>query len=276
MVYGLALGLAVAAGVVGVHQAAYADGEAATAQAAADPAGPMGLHGMVAAALDQVTLRPDQRAAVEALKADIKAQSEPLRAAHEALVETVATSVQAGAIDHTTLDPAVSAMQAAAQAHRPVFQDAANRLHALLDAGQRQQLVDALRDKVHAGHGHGMWGKHDHLSKIADELGLSQAQRDAVEAKLQALRDSERAAHEQGRAGMREHFEHMKAVADAFVSDSFDAHALALGEKMPGHDMMAQGVVARLEAALPILTADQRVQLAQLIRTKRLHQLMGR
>jgi Spy/CpxP family protein refolding chaperone len=273
--WGLTFAVVGAFGLAGAHHVAFADPEPGAADVSGAQEEWMGpLHGL-GEALDALPLRADQRASVEQLKADLKAQSAPVRAAHERVMEAVAASVEAGAVDHATIDPAVSAAQAAAEANRPSFQDAANRLHAILDAGQRQQLVDALRARMHGRHGllHGLRGG-DGLARVADELGLSDDQRTAIQSRFEALRQSERAAHEQDRATMRDHFDHMKAIAEAFVSDTFDAHALGLGDGMPKVGEFAGGHLARIDAALPLLTPPQRVQLAQMIRTKRLAQLL--
>ncbi len=120
---------------------------------------------------------------------------------------------------------------------------------------------------------HGLRGR-DHLAKVADELELTDDQRTAIRDRFEALRESEQAAHEPHWATMRDHFEHMKAVADAFVSDSFDAHALGLGDRTPMVRDLATKYLSRVEAALPVLTPEQRIQLAQMIRSRRLAKLL--
>jgi Spy/CpxP family protein refolding chaperone len=231
----------------------------------------MGPHGWVTSALEGLNLRADQRAAIEQLKTDTRTRSAPALAAHDRLMEAVATSIEAGTFDHGTIDPLVAGMQAAGDANRPAFEDAANRLHAILDQGQREQLVSSIREKLHAGHGFahmGHMGGQDHLAQVGAELGLTDDQTTTIRAKLETIRDSERATQPEG-DGFRAHFAHMKAVAEAFVSDSFDAHALGVGDHLKPQ-MFAGKILPRIEAALPVLTPAQRTHLAEMIRSKRL------
>jgi hypothetical protein len=267
VMWGVALSVVGVLGVAGAHRLALADDT--VTQGLQGPAHEawMGPHGWVTAALEGMNLRADQRAAIEQLKTDTKTRSAPALAAHDRLMEAVATSVEAGRVDHATLDPLVTATQAAGEANRPSFEDAANRLHAILDQGQRQQLVNSIREKLHSGHGFGHMGQ-DHLAQIGAELGLTDDQTSTIHAKFEALRDSERATEPQGE-GFRAHFAHMKAVADAFVSDSFDAHALGVGEHLRP-PMFAGKILSRIEVALPVLTPAQRTHLAEMIRSKRL------
>jgi Spy/CpxP family protein refolding chaperone len=274
MLWGLGFGIVGALGVAGVHRVAFAD-ESATAACAGHAEG-MGPHAWIASALSSVELRADQHDAIERLKTDMAAQAAPIRTAHEQVMEAIAVSVEAGAFDHDRIDPLVSATEAAALAQRPAMEEAANRLHAILDADQRQALVTHMREQMQGRmHHHGMGSGHDPMAQIGAELGLTEDQISTIHAKFEALHDGERDAHPHGFGEMRDHFAHMKALADAFVSDSFDAHALGLGEHM-GTMMpaFAQRHLARIEAALPVLTPAQRTQLAQMIRSKHLEQIL--
>jgi Spy/CpxP family protein refolding chaperone len=191
-------------------------------------------------------------------------------------MEAVAASVEAGSFDHDRIDPLVSATQAAALSQRPAMEDAANRLHTILDADQRQALVTHMRDQMQARfHHHGMGGGADHLTQVATELGLTDDQVATIRTKFESLHDEERAAHPQGFGEIRDHFAHMKVLADAFVSDSFDAHALGVGEHMSTMmPQFANRLLSRIEVALPVLTPAQRTALAQMIRSKHLESLV--
>ncbi len=99
MAWGLAFGVVGAIGFVGAHQVAFADGEPGATEVSGAQAEWMGpLHGL-GEALDTLQLRADQRAGVEQLKAEVRAQLMPVRAAHERASEAVAASVEAGAFE---------------------------------------------------------------------------------------------------------------------------------------------------------------------------------
>jgi uncharacterized membrane protein len=257
--WGLALGLVVASGVAGAHRVAFADA-ATQADALAAPA--MGPHAWVAAAMEQVSLTPEQRTAFVQLQSDVKTESAPVIAAHDRVLEAVAASVESGAVDHATLDPLVAAAQAAAVQNRPVFERAADRLHALLTQEQRQALVDALRANLHATRG----AHHDPLAKVAEQIGLTSDQVSTIRARVEASRTGDG----EGFGDKVEHFRRMKALADAFVSDSFDAHAAGIGEHASEvGPKFAARILSHIDAALPVLTPAQRTALAAVIRARR-------
>lgn len=64
--------------------------------------------------------------------------------------------------------------------------------------------------------------------------------------------------------------DHLQSFATAFAADSFDAHSLGNAGAANGH--MARWAATRrarwLEAAAPLLTADQRTKLAQTMRER--------
>jgi Spy/CpxP family protein refolding chaperone len=183
-------------------------------------------------------------------------------------VEAVAASIESGVFDHAAIDPLVTAAEAAHATTAPLLEAAAQRLHDTLDASQRQALVDALQAR-HAGkHGHhpfALGGEHGHepLTLVADALGLDTAQRATIHERFRAARGEE-AAHPHGDRAA--HRARLRAIADAFVSDAFDAHALGLGA-MAAHEHPRGHRLALLEAALPVLTPVQRASLARMVRS---------
>lgn len=263
VLFGLMAGLTVAGAVVVGHGMAFAD----AAAEATDGHGAMGPHAWIAAALDKLDLRDDQRAALEQLRADVKTQSAPVIVAHQKVAEAVAVSIEAGGVlDRATIDPLVADAVAAAVANRPVVEGAANRLYAILNLDQRQALVSALQASVHA-HGFHHPAGADRLAKISGELGLSSEQLATIRARVAG-----------GSSGvpteMVTAFAHMKRIADAFASDSFDAHALGVGDHAATvGPAMANLILTHLDAALPVLTAEQRTRLAQMIRAQQLTNL---
>ena len=265
IVWGLAVGVVGAValvGVAGLHRAALADTR--DGEGLAISAGEwMGPHGAVGAALEKLDLRADQRGALEQLKTDVMADTASLRAAHDRLLEAVATSLESGGtLDHAAIDPLFAAMQGAVAAHRPVIESAANRFHGILDGRQREQLVSGLHGQVLSRLHH---GGADHLATMAARLGLTDDQVATVRERLQAAHEGEPGA---GTDDVRAHLTQVRALATAFESDSFDAHALRVGDLMSTMVDKAGRVLGHLDVALAVLTPAQRTELARMLRAR--------
>jgi Spy/CpxP family protein refolding chaperone len=218
-------------------------------------------------AVDTLTdLRPDQTQAINGIRASLQQQAAPVMAARAKLGAEIASEVRAGKIDETRIQPLVDQVSAAHTANLPAIQQAMNTLHDTLDATQRQALVDGMHAKAAGWHGKGQMK--ERMEKMADELGLTDAQRDSIKATLHA----ERAAHE-AQAGA-EHpdraagKEHMQALAAAFVADKFDAASLNVGVHQGMATHFSKRMTRFLEAAVPVLTADQRNTLATKIESR--------
>jgi hypothetical protein len=254
--------LAVGCGSTADPGAVTADQAAQAAQAPQAQAVRGGVGVPFLRAVDTLTnLRPDQKQTIDGLRASLQQQAAPVTAARAKLGAELASEVRAGKIDESRIQPLVQQIAAARAASRPAIQQAMNTLHDTLDASQRQALVDAMH--AHRGEHRGMM--REHMAKIADELGLTEAQRESIKAAMHAERGEHR-GHARG-----EHAEgkqHMQALATAFVSDDFDAAALNVG----AHDGMEKHFEKRmtrlLEAAVPVLTADQREKLAAKIEAR--------
>jgi len=217
--------------------------------------------GVLREALDQVSLRPDQKAEVEQLTSAAKTRHEAARAAHVALRGAVADQVLTGKIDRAALKPQVEALLAAIDGARPDDRAALVRLHDLLDKAQREQLVTAVESSFRArmrerkGHGIRQW---------ADDLNLSDQQRDQIRAAMRDQfqhdgegREHRQAAHERGRRLMQ-----------SFREDKFTLDGAA---PLFGRDKAERRIDRMLDlagAALPILRPEQRAIAAQKIRTE--------
>jgi Spy/CpxP family protein refolding chaperone len=174
----------------------------------------------------------------------------------------IADQILAGKIDRAALKPQLDAVVAASDAARPEDRAAIVRLHDVLDAGQRSELVSSIetsfraRREARKGGGPRQW---------AEDLNLTDAQRDQLRAVLreQFHREGEgarpwQAAHEEGRR----------------LLHSFREEKFALDGQAPvfGRDRMERGIdrmLALAEAALPILKPEQRAIAAQKIREGR-------
>jgi Spy/CpxP family protein refolding chaperone len=215
-------------------------------------------------ALSKLTLRADQKAIVEQLGREADARHEPIRNARSALQGALADQVAAGKIDRAALKPQVDALLQAIEQSRAADRVALGRLHDVLDTTQRNQFVDAIEDQFHRGRGEhgGMGGMH--MKRWASDLNLTDQQRDQIRASIHAKFQGDRDA-------MREQFHQMreqgKAMLESFRQDQFtpDANAPIFTK-----DKLERGVgkmIDLAEAAIPVLTPEQRAIAAQKIRT---------
>jgi Spy/CpxP family protein refolding chaperone len=254
----------------------------------------MGLHG--------IELKPEQKSAVDGIQSDLQKVEQQHEQPRQQLVSDLADGVAAGKIDHKKTDADVAALLKAVQASQASVQDAFNRLHKTLDAAQRKQLVETLRAHGKEMHEHMMDGAHDHdhdkggdhdahgmgkgpghgmgeghgmadghgmgeggaLHMLGEELALTPEQREKLRAKLEPQMKAKMAAMKQK---MEAGEKHMKAIADAFEGEKFDAKQAGVGAMVP--DMiktMVSDRVAFVETVLAVLTPDQRSKFAAHIR----------
>jgi Spy/CpxP family protein refolding chaperone len=237
-----------------------------------------GPHMMFEAALGLSDLSAAQRATIEGLEADLAPSSgdfAPMKAYHEALVE----QVRSGAIDASKLESHLDAMAAAMKAKRGELATALEKLHTTLSSEQRSALISELETRApqHRGkrHEEGDDGeRHDKkrfgrrgrgggpAAWLLRDLDLSAEQREKIKAATEGLR-----GERPDKAAMNERHEAMrakvKAFADAFASDSFDADALlADGDKDAHMRSRLDAKTKLLEAVVPILDDSQRQELA--------------
>lgn len=215
-------------------------------------------------ALTKVSLRPDQQPIVDQLGKDAITRHEAIQAARVTLRNAVADQVLAGKIDRAALKPQMDGLLAAIEQSRPADRAAMVRLHDALDKNQRGQFVDALQAKFHDGPhaGHSGFG---HARQWATDLNLTDQQKDqirtAVRSKLEGQREQMKgqwqATRDQGRQ-----------MLESFRQDQFTLDANS--PPIFGRDKVADGVGRMLdlaEAAVPLLTPEQRAIAAQKLRT---------
>jgi len=246
------------------------EGEAAAAAQAGVTQDPPEVAHMnfVREALAKVTLRPDQQPVVDQLGKDATARHEVIKTARVALRNAIADQVQAGKIDRAALKPQTDALLAAIDQSRPADRAAMVRLHDILDKNQRGQFVDALQaqfhDRMHGGRP-GM----GHARQWASDLNLTDAQRDQIRAAVKSkfegqreqMKDQWKATREQGHQ-----------MLESFRQDQFTLDANS--PELFGRDKIAGGVGKMIdfaEAAVPMLTPEQRAIAAQKIRTQEGH-----
>ncbi len=250
------------------------DGETAQKTAALEKKA--GFPGKVLlAALDDVDLRDDQRAEVVRLMEQTRALLAPLRRERAQLLRDAAASVRAGAVDGPAIKDRVQQMKGTFDQAKPALIRNLDQLHALLDRDQRRQLVDALhqRTKEHlrahglgpgagpgAGPGPGEHGgPHRFLGRLAAKLGLTVHQqadiRDRLREKLPHHPEGARRHHQ----AMRER---MRAAAEAFVADDFEAADLEIWSHHEHRKGKLDKIIGVSRVVLPILSVEQRARIA--------------
>jgi Spy/CpxP family protein refolding chaperone len=225
-----------------------------------------GFVKMLGEALGDVPLRAEQRAEIEKLAAEADARHESVRKAHVAVSQELASQIEKGSLDRAAVQAKIDAAVAEMDKSRPADRAAFQRLHDLLDPSQRAAFVDALKAKTHAMHHER--GGFKAMHAWAEDLKLSDAQKDQIKEKMKAELEKNREGHE-GFAKLREHHEHAAKMLEAFKGDSFKIDEVAPPANLEARAKdMSDRTLRMVEIALPILTAEQRTIAAQKIRER--------
>jgi len=253
----IALGAAACGGTVGTSHTA---DEATTKQALTTPShGPVRLIGE---ALGDVPLRAEQRTEIEKLASDAETRHATIAAAHKDVVLALAAQVEAGRIDRAALQPKIDASVKAWEGVRPADRAAIERLHTILDADQRSELVDAIESRIHAKMEAHPW--RERMEEWSRDLKLTDDQKSRIG---QAL-------HAQFAGGGRLHEMHEGAKKGKHALEAFKQDRFVIDEVMPPADIAAHAagatnhILGVADAVLPILTAEQRTIAAQKLRTR--------
>jgi len=218
-------------------------------------------RGLLASAVELDTLSPEQRTAIEGLVGQYRDASRPVRAAEGQLLTALAQQVERSdttSIDTNALAPIVANKEKADAAEAAVEVDALTRLHALLTAAQRSQLVDAVEAEHGVGRGdaghrpdhHRMGGK---MGDFAS-LSLTADQKAAIFANFREKTDG---------GGWKARATARRQTLESFRGDSFDAAAWVRSEARRGERIEHFAV-----AAAPVLTPVQRALLAARLRAR--------
>jgi Spy/CpxP family protein refolding chaperone len=267
----VALPISIALSATALACGGTATSEPATSASSAATRAPVaqGAHGQVkvfAEALGDVPMTASQRAQIEQLAAEAETRRAAVRAARRDLTLAIAAQVQSGSIDRAALQPKIDAVVAALNASQPGDRAGVERLHAILGPDQRTAFVDALEARSHqvvAGGGDG-----GGLRLWAEELKLSDDQR----AQIKAAIEQRVGAAPQGAGGGRPWMERKARGAkwlDAFKQDRFVFDEVAPPQPA-GQDgaRACDRFVGMVEAAVPVLTAEQRAAAAQMLRAR--------
>lgn len=253
---------------------AAAENAASTGQSAAPLHGhPGGPDMLLFAALKEQSLglSDAQRATIQSAIDANRPAAPP--AFDKSRVTALAAGIRANNIDTTQVQAPPMPDFAA---HQAASAKALTTLHDTLTADQRKALVAAVQAKMASHQGPGADGPHGHFAKdgmgpmghLTQDLNLTDAQKDQIKAKLEALRP---APSDADKAQFKANHEAMKAEMQtkltSFTADSFDANAFVAppaGMKAPPA-MHADHFAKELAAITSVLDASQREKLAQKI-----------
>jgi Spy/CpxP family protein refolding chaperone len=227
-----------------------------------------GVTLLIALSLDTLGVSPDQRTAVEKIATELHDQMEPARRAEQDLHTVLADGITAGAIDHAKVEGALARVDAAAGSVHDASVDALNRLHAALTPPQRAALADKVEahwevwQRANAEEPNGAPGqprKSGHLERLVRELGLTQDQIVMIHAKLAGTPPPPFDPQVVGN--------HIRAFGEGFRADAFDARAVPGGGADVALTSFGAARMARFyEAVVPVLTAEQRAKLSEILR----------
>ena len=223
-------------------------------------------------ALSDVTLRPDQRAAVDQVKKDASAKRAAVKKANKALLEALAAQVQAGAFDRAALESSVDDVTSAVADEAKAQRASLDKLHALLDKTQRIQLASAMEARLARDAREAVGGDkraaRDEFRKLAGDVKLTPEQRKAVSAFLKEPAKDAKDVKEE-----REHHaqakEREKKQLDAFRADKYQADQslpAAAARLNPPQDIARLLTVT--QHLVPLLTPEQRTVAADKLRER--------
>jgi Spy/CpxP family protein refolding chaperone len=232
-----------------------------------------GVTLFIAMSLDTLGVSPEQRTAVEKVRANLYAELQAARSEEHKLLTALADGLVAASFDTPAVDAAAARVTEAAAAAQDASAGALNELHGILTPVQRAALVDkveahwAVWQEANAGESGGAkTAENGRLSTLTRELGLTADQVDKIRANLA---DGTKAAPRRDPQAIASR---LNAFGDAFRSETFDARALQTGTaSSPVVEWGAAGLARFVEAASSVLTQDQRAKLAQKLREHAAH-----
>lgn len=231
-----------------------------------------GLSMFVALSLQTLGAPPEQRPALEKIRADLQAAMKPARDADASLLITLADALVAPtpASDAVGVNSAVARVVAANASAQAAYADALNRLHAALTPEQRAVLADkvdahfAVWQRENAAQTDSAKSRSSrHVDTLAADLGLSAEQTAQISAALANERPGGPPADHPGAA------ERMRAFGAAFRAPTFDARTLPANPHLVGWG--AAHLARVVEVMRPVLTPEQRALLAQRLRDHAAH-----
>lgn len=232
--------------------------------------------------IESLDLSEAQRADLVQIREQLHDDMAPARAAVRDLTELYAAGLEQGKVDHEAVDAQQKVIATEVENARLAFEAAANAVHSTLTPAQRGRLMDRVlemhdlqsaeakerEESENAAENPASERARPHgkLARIADELGITADQRKAI---LGSARGAFETAFPERKARRLEKEARVRAIAEAFRSDDFDAHSFGFGKES---ESMFKGVgeVSHTVAnvANVVLTSEQRAGLAKTLRDR--------
>jgi Spy/CpxP family protein refolding chaperone len=233
-----------------------------------------GVTRFIALSLDTLGVSPEQRAAVERIRAALGARLEPERLAEQIFLAKLADGLAAGTLDVSKVDAALTQVRLAAATARDAPGDALNELHAVLTPVQRQALVDKVEAHWR------LWRQASldtsdpaspsggYLSILASELGLTADQVDKLRAGMGERMNGVPRLDTQAAETQ------LQAFGEAFAGESFDAKSFTAAMNLDGsiNGWSAAHMAHFVETAVLVLSPEQRTKLAEMLREHAAHE----
>jgi Spy/CpxP family protein refolding chaperone len=228
-----------------------------------------GFAMFIAMSLDGLNTTPEQQDRIEKIQSDMHTKMQPAHDAEKQILLALADGVAAGNVDRSKLEAAAQQLATAAAGIHDGVVDSLNQLHTVLTPPQRQALVDKVEAHVEVWHHTnaddeaGNKDKNDgQIDALAKALSLTPQQVEQISA---AYMSGVSAAPKFDRA---EADSYVKAFAEGFTADHFEAKSLTAGAALNEH-MATWGISRTMilySAAAPILTPEQRTKAATELR----------
>jgi hypothetical protein len=228
-----------------------------------------GVLRLIAVSLQELDLRPDQRATLEGLRADLLAKLEPERTAGTELADVLADGVATGAVDDARAQLAEAKLRDATARFRLATTEDLDRLHATLTPAQRTALIANMQT---------LWAEWQHqwqeagskppepptddMAILSRKLGLTPEQVGRIEVRFHRSMEGVVAEYYPRDAVAR-----AETFGAAFETPGFEAQNTEPPSDLAPPRMFGATRMTRFfEAFAPELTPAQRATLAQTIR----------
>ncbi len=228
-----------------------------------------GVTRFVVMSLDTLGVDEAKRPQLEKLRSDLRSQIAPAREAEKELLRAIADGVGAGSLDKAKIDAAVAKATTTDETAHGAGESALNQLHALLSPAERAALVDKVKanwevwSKVNPNAPRSASRTSQRLAELSKEVNLTPDQVTKINTALNAARPPR--THTRT-PSLRTAGKRVQAFCDAFVKGSFEAKTLRSGEGGAITSHGSRRMASFYEAATPLLTPEQRAQLADHLR----------
>jgi len=229
---------------------------APTSTSTQDPTSEPWRDDLFASALDLRSLTPEQRVSVQSLIARRQTATDEVRTARAALVNALASQLEAGTPGTLALAPEIQAVVSAMRRAEPANRELLETLHATLSGPQRAELVASAESKIEMVQGQDGDDPRPDLGWIGRNVNLTPDQTSKAETRLASLREPPEMGKAEAQArSMR--------TLEAFKGTGFVGSEAALTDAAHRRINRLVGVV---QAVAPVLSAEQRAAAAAALR----------